>query len=599
MLNKLQTYFKLQTGQTVLLTLIVLAGVILTVTLLLSGSLNYFIDSSHTVDSSVALNLAEAGIDKAVASLNAAGNSYTGETDTPLGNGTFSTTITPKDPSTNIIQSTGYTPNRTKPKAKKTITIQISKGAGISFVYGLLTGNGGITMGNGSGINGSIYSNGNIIGGNNETITGDAYVAGGTQPNADQQTDCSSPNCSDYIFGKNVSGNNQLDIAQSFTPLQNAVINKVSLKLKKTGTPPNVTVRILADNGGKPDKGNVLTSGTLYANLVTTQYGFIDVSFSSSPSLSVNTKYWIMVDTSSDNSNYWSWSMDTLQGYTRGSPMWVNDWSTGNPQWAAINGDLGFKTWMGGVPTKIQLNNGSVIQGNVHANSLDGFTVNKDAYYQSITGSVVVNGTKYPNSVDPVPAAMPISDANITEWKGDAEDAGVYTGNLSGCPSKIGPGKYVGNFITGNNCTITVVTPFWLTGDLTFGNSTIFKMDPSLGASSGVMIVDGVTTFQNSDDLRGSGANGSYLTILSTYDSQAHGGTIAINTGNSSITGILYAPYGILTLANNATFKEAVAWQINMGTGTLLTYDSGLISTFFSAGPSGAFSVIRGTYQSK
>jgi hypothetical protein len=122
-------------------------------------------------------------------------------------------------------------------------------------------------------------------------------------------------------------------------------------------------------------------------------------------------------------------------------------------------------------------------------------------------------------------------------------------------------------------------------------------MDSSLGSSSGVIIVDGTTTFSNGDDLLGTGEPGSYLTLLSTYNSQ-NNGIIAINTNNSSITGILYAPFGIISLANNASFKEAVAWQINMGTGSLLTYDSGLISTFFSAGPGGSFSAVKGTYQS-
>ena len=123
-------------------------------------------------------------------------------------------------------------------------------------------------------------------------------------------------------------------------------------------------------------------------------------------------------------------------------------------------------------------------------------------------------------------------------------------------------------------------------------------MNPSLGDSSGVVIVDGTTTFANSDNILGTGTAGSYLTLLSTYNSQVLGGQ-AINTGNSSITGILYAPYGSITLANSATFKEAVGWKLTVGNSTVLTYDSGLISTFFSAGPTGSFSLVKGTYQLK
>ncbi len=588
-----------QTGQILLIVFVAVGVVLFTVLSVIAGAQIYYQNATYSQNSEKAMALAEAGIDKAVASMNKTAGSYNGETETVLGDGSYSVTVVPKDAGTAIITATGYIPNKANPKTKRTIKIQLSKGTGISFVYGMLTGNGGITMLNGSTINGSIYSNGNISGGNNETITGDVYVAGGTQPNADQQSDCTGVNCTDFVFGKTVSGNTQLDVAQSFKPSATAVINKVSLKLKKTGLPTSITVRILADNAGSPDKNSVLTSGTLAADHVTNSYGsgsgsFIDVTFNSSPTLTANTTYWIVLDTSSDSSNYWAWSEDTSQGYTAGSPKWSPDWSASHPTWNNISGDLGFQTWMGGVTTSVTMGNGSVIQGNVHANTISGVTINKDAFYQTINNSTVL-GVSHPNSTDPVPIAMPISSGNISEWQAQAATHGPYPAP-SGCPTIIASGKYVGDFTTGNNCTIKVITPIWLTGNLVVGNSVIFQMDSSLGSYSGQMIVDGTTIFGNGDDLKGTGQSGSYLTLLSTYPSQV---TPAINTGNSSITGILYAPFGIISLANTANFKEAVAWQINMGTGTVLTYDSGLISTFFSSGPSGSFSLVKGTYQVK
>jgi hypothetical protein len=584
-----------QKGQVFILALVVLTLVLFSTVGIIGGALTFSQNSRYSIESIKATNLAEAGIDKAVASLNTRGGAYNGEAETFLGGGSYSVAVTSQNSSTYLITSTGYVPNKTNPKAKRTVKIQISRGSGISFVYGILVGNGGITMGNGARINGSVYSNGGITGGNNEVITGDVYVAGGTQPIANQEADCTPPSCSDFIFGKNITGNNQLDAAQSFRPSSTAVINKVSLKLKKVGNPPNVTVRLLGDLNGKPNKDNVKTSGTLYANLVTNQYGFVDITFISSPLLSADTPYWIIADSSSDKDNYWLWSSDSLQSYTRGSSAWSPDWQHGNPIWNSNNVDLGFKVWMGGVIKSITMGNGSVVNGHVHANTINGVTIDKDAYYQTILNSTV-RGTSYPNSTDPVPIAMPISEANINQWKADAEGLNVSTGNVSGCPSTLGPGKIVGNVTIGNNCTVTVSTPIWITGNLVFGNTSILRMDPSLGSVSGAVIVDGISIFSNSDDLIGTGAQGSYLTLLSTHDS-SETGQIAIDTGNSAITGILYAPNGQVTLSNNATFKEVVAESLIMGTGTVLTYDSGLISTFFSAGPSGSFSVIKGTYQ--
>ncbi len=584
-----------QKGQILPIIFMILGVVLFTVLSVVAGAQIYYQNASYSQNAEAATALAEAGIDKAITALNSTGGSYNGEKDVSMGEGTYNITITNIDAATKSIESEGYIPSRIRAEARRTIKVNVSKGVGISFVYGILTGEGGISMGTGSTINGSVYSNGSISGGNNESITGDAWVAGGTQPNADQQSDCASPYCTDFIFGKTVTGNNQLDAAQSFKPVATAVINKVSLKLKKIGSPSNPTVYILSDSSGQPSK-TILTSGTLSASLVTSQYGFVDVTFSSSPTLSANTTYWIMIAAQSlDSSNYWAWSQDLNNDYTGGSPAWSSNWQASHPSWNAITGDLGFKTWMGGVTTSVSMGNGSVIGGNIHANTINGMTITKDAYYQVISNATV-HGMSHPNSTDPVPIALPISAANITDWEATAAQSGTTTGDLSGCPASIGPGKVVGNFTTGNNCTIKVITPFWLTGNLLVGNSVIFKMDSSLGSSSGVMIIDGTTTFQNGDDLRGTGLAGSYLTLLSTYNSHS---VVAISTGNSSITGILYAPFGILSLANNATFKEAVAWQLNMGNGTILTYDSGLINTFFTTGPSGSFALVKGTYQVK
>ncbi len=59
---------------------------------------------------------------------------------------------------------------------RRNIEIEVNKGAGVSFFYGVQTGNGGFTLSGNSQVNGNIYSNGNITGG---TVTGSAVAAGG------------------------------------------------------------------------------------------------------------------------------------------------------------------------------------------------------------------------------------------------------------------------------------------------------------------------------------------------------------------------------------------------------------------------------------
>ncbi|MBI2314646.1 hypothetical protein HYU93_01110 [Candidatus Daviesbacteria bacterium] len=590
---------KNQKGQILLLTVVALGVVLFTVLFVIGAAQLYFQNAQYSVDVEKALALAEAGVDKALTSLNKTGGSYNGEAETSYGAGSYSVTITDKDASTKILQATGYIPAKTNPRTKRTVTIKASKGAGISFVYGLQVGEGGINMGTGAIFNGSIYSNGNITGGNNATFIGDVWIAGAAQASADVESDCNQLNCQDYIFGKAVSGENRQDIAQSFKPTTSGVLNKVSLKFKKFGLPTNPTVRIMTDANGKPNKNNVLATGTLSANLVTEEYGFIDITFDTTPTLEGNTIYWIMVHTQSlDAANYWSWSNDFAQGYPQGGPKWSSDWQTGDSAWTDILGDLGFRTFLGGAATLLNLGNGSVVSGDVHANMIEGnMTITKDAYYQNLGPSVVVSGTKYPGSADPAPTVFPISEANMTDWKNQAEAAGSG-GSISGCVATLGPGKINGDVLLGNSCNTKVIAPVWITGTLNTGNSTKLILDQDFGPASGVIIVDGKTVLGNGADILGSGTKGSYLMLLVLYSSIINGDA-AITIGNSSISGILYAPLGKVELANGAAFREITAWGINLGTSAILNYQSGFASTFFSSGPSGSYSLVKGTYQVK
>lgn len=589
-----------QSGQILLLVFVAMGVVLFTVLFVVGGAQIYSSNAIYSANAEKATALAEAGVDKALASLNKTGGSYNGETETFLGDGSYSVAVTNKDAATKILQVTGYIPNKTDPKTKRIITVQASKGVGISFVYGMQIGNGGLEMGNGATVNGSVYSNGNISGGNNSNFTGDVWVAGAAQATADQQSDCFGANCQNYIFGRNTDGENRQDVAQSFKPSQSNPLNKVSLKLKKAGSPANPTVRIMTDASGKPNKNGVLATGTLSADLVTGEYGFVDVTFNTSPNLDNDNTYWIMIHAQSlDSLNYWVWSNDLAQGYNRGLPKWSSNWQASNPSWNAISGDLGFQTYMGGTATSINLSNGSVINGNVHANTITGnITIIKDAYYQTLGPSVMVQGTKYPSSTDPAPTVFPISDANITAWKDAAEAVGIINGNIPSCVATLGPGKIVGNVSLGNSCNVKIVAPVWITGTLNAGNSTKFTLDQSFGAASGMIIVDGRISLSNGVDFLGSGTNGSYLMLLSTYNSILNGDE-AIDSGNSSISGILYAPFGKVKLANGASFKEITAWGIGLGNTATLNYQTGMAQTFFSSGPAGSFSLVKGTYQVK
>lgn len=585
-----------QRGQILVLTLVVVGLVLINSVFVISNSLLSFENSGYSLNKIKALNLAEAAVDKALVSLNATAGAYVGETNTAFGGGVFDINITTIN-NTKTIQATGYIPNKTNPKSKKIIIINAGKGNGVAFNYGLQVGEGGLVMQNNSEVEngGSVYSNGNVTMQNNSKIYGDLIIAGGVQPNPDQQTDCSGINCSDFIFGKVVSGNSQLDAAQSFKPsanLSNYSLSKVELKLKKVGNPPDIPVRILGDLNGKPNKNNVIATSTIPASLLLVSYSFIPAAFSSPPTLVANTTYWILLDTSANSSNYYSWQQDSSQPYFSGNAAWSPNWQSSNPTWNNLLSDFSFKTYMGGVATSVTGSNGAQVLGNVKANSIIDLTVGKDVYYQAISNSTAA--AYHPNSSDPGPSVMPVSDSLINQWKSEAEGFGVFNGDITSCPSgSWGPGKFVGN-VTFSSCSFKAKSPIWITGTLTLNNSNNITLDNSYQSDSGIIVVDSPISIGNGNVVKGTGTGNSEIIVVSTLTSHTSDAITVNNTGNQVV---LYAGNGIINIGNTNNFEQLTAWKLTLSNGSKVDYNSGFSSLFFTSGPSGAYSLIKGTYQ--
>ncbi|TSC87433.1 MAG: Uncharacterized protein G01um10147_610 [Microgenomates group bacterium Gr01-1014_7] len=586
-----------ESGQILVMVFVAVGVVLFTVLSVIAGAQIYYQNATYAQNAEKAAALAEAGADKALNSLNKTGGSYNGESETLLGDGSYSVTITSTDAATKVITAAGYVPNKSQARAKRTVKITASRGVGVAFAYGIQVGEGGLELGNLNTIQGTIYSNGPITMGNDNTITGGAWVAAGVPPTANQQTDCEGSNCVDFLFGKTVDGQNRQDIAQSFKPSITDKIRKVSIKIKKFGNPPDVTVRIMGDEGGKPKKNDVFATGTLASSLVTSQYGWIDVTFSTNPTLSAGTAYWIMVDTSSDSSNYWSWQNDLAQSYGNGVPKWSSNWSAGNPAWNLLSGDLSFRAYMGGTTNSLLSGNNTRVKGDAHANTIDRLIIEKDAYYQSITNSTVL-GSSFPGSEDPPPKTFPISEANITGWKSEAAAAGPISQPTCGSLVAWGPGKFIGDLTLGNACILKVKTPIWITGNITMGNENQFTLDSSYGTGSGIIVMDGQASMGNENKLLGTGEGNSILVILTTYDSRTNNNS-AITIGNIGNTGVFYADKGIIDPGNNNQFKEITAWKIKLTNESIIDYETGLASILFTSGPTGGYTLVKGTYQVK
>lgn len=165
-------------GQIILLAL-VLAGVFAMVGTALVGFVNSYGRAERTtVAAAQALAIAEGALEKTISQLNQ-NPSYTGETNTTLGPGTFTITIATVDTNTKRITATGYVPNSSTPIATKTVKANVGiNSSNISFHYGIQAGNGGFRMENSSKVIGNVFSSGSVIGTSQNYIYGDVISAG-------------------------------------------------------------------------------------------------------------------------------------------------------------------------------------------------------------------------------------------------------------------------------------------------------------------------------------------------------------------------------------------------------------------------------------
>lgn len=172
------TRHNLARGQVILLAL-VFAGIFAVVSTALVGFTNSYSRAERaTIASAQALSIAEGALDKAVSQLNQ-NPSYTGETNTTLGGGTFTITLSTIDTGTKRVTATAYVPNNINPTSVKTIKANVGISPDvISFHYGIQNGSGGFFMDNSSKVVGNIFSSGSVIGTSQNYIYGDVISSG-------------------------------------------------------------------------------------------------------------------------------------------------------------------------------------------------------------------------------------------------------------------------------------------------------------------------------------------------------------------------------------------------------------------------------------
>jgi len=461
---------------------------------------------------------------------------------------------------------------------KRKVSMILNTSEGVSFFYGMQAGTGGVTMENTAGIIGNIYSNGPISGSSQNYVTGGAVSANGQSTAVDQSNGSGTP-ASNNTFGNATSTE---DVAQSFQLANTNYLSSAQIYIKKVGSPSNATVTIRTNSSSKPSS-TIKATGTLSSSLVSTNYGWVNITFTTNPQLTAGTIYWLTIDSSSSSSNYYIIGGNTT--YTGGTAK-IGRVSTSTWNQLGTSTDLFFSiSTYGAFGSITGIDVGTGGTGDASAHTVTGASVTGTIYCQVESGN---NKSCDTSQADPVSQNFPVSDQNITDWKDIALAGGTSGGiSLTGSQTQsIGLKKIIGDISLANSSVLTVTGVLWITGNVSIDNTTVFKLSSSYGADGGVIIVDGIVSTNNSATFQGSGASGSYIMVISTNT-----GNEAVELKNSAGSVIIIAPYGGVSMENTAGAKQVTAKSIHLKNSATITYESGLANASFSSGPSGSWSI--------
>lgn len=543
--------------------------------------------SRNAMKSAEAYYAAEAGIEDSIYRV-IKGKAY--EAINSLGVGDSSTQISiSTGGDTKTIEANGSSLNRNK---KLEVVLKLDT-TGAAFHYGAQVGDGGLRLLNNAVINGSVYSNGDVIGETNSQVSGDVWVASLIDSSPDQQWLTQN---SDFLFGRKDGSIYYIDAAQSFIPSKSGSLVRVSAYLKKVGSPADQTVRLVVDSNGQP-ASVALSSGTLIASKVTANYSWVDVNFDTSPNLVAGQKYWLVIDTSRNDNNYWVWGKDNTDGYAANTAKYSKDWADEDEDWFNASGDLSFKIWFGGGVNFIdQLTMG----GDAHANTIKNSQIDHDAYYQNIDNTTV-GGNSYANADDPAPRDLAISYAQIQAWEQAAEAGGVINGNYAPTDGTIlGPLKIDGNLTISGNKTIILRGPVWVVGDILAENDSVIRLDsdavfgfPLIADKLSDQVNHGRITLSNNVDTY-DGQTGAYLLLISTnksHDFDNPAIRLDNNVNADAARSIIFSLWGVIGVSNNAKFKEISGYGLRLDNNAQIVYEQGLADAYFSSGPSAGWQV--------
>ncbi len=254
-------------------------------------------------------------------------------------------------------------------------------------------------------------------------------------------------------------------------------------------------------------------------------------------------------------------------------------------------------------------------------NNDSGVCVLKDAYasafnYCFVGGSRSLaatancpGGTVFSPAV-PAPTPIPLPDMDVAGLKTYLTNRGTtYSGDctVNGTPSSCGGvTNTIGNMIiTGNltvpqNTTVTFTNPVWVKGTITFNQNVVIGLTGTVGK---IIVTDQPMTVANNNTFTSVG--NAHLLFLSTYTSYPSPSptptpgvtspfcdTPAISIKSNTSNVLFYAPYGCVSVSNNAQFNGALLGEkIVISNTSTIAYNPDLATAVFTTSAHGGWQI--------
>lgn len=483
------------------------------------------------------------------------------------------------------IQSIGNVQN-----SNRAVDVHASGQSNPTFTFGALSGSGGLNLSQSNAVvDGNAYLDGPITGVYGSSITGSAVSASSPVLGINQQNGTGTPSY-DISFG---NADASQDIAQSFQINQNSPLNKISLYLKKVGSPADATLTVYRNNPSNGPDDIPIASATISASSVGADYSWVDAVFSQQQMLSTGETYWFVVTQNISSTDYYTiGATDGGYSYGVGKIGQVGeDWT--DP--VSATSEYFFEIYLGGVVGLIQGVSGNMSIGTTPSDSVQAHSVGNVNAAGSIYCTNDLGGTEESDGVtdnpciaqtDPSYVGFPVSDSDISGWENDASAGAGTSGDwdisLAGA-STTGPEKISGN-VNVHGGVLTINGTLWITGNLNITSNGKIKLAPGYGSNSGVVIVDGQISFSGGW-ARGSGADGSYILFVSKSNSVDPASPAISAYNHGADTAIFYAPDGLASLSGSTDLSAVSAYEISLSSGSTISYNPNMSAiTFLSAG---------------